>query len=72
MKKKENTYRGQLAHERSQNRARREPVANVSIHQIAEPATIHSDQPSLISDPPNHTPPHSENIPTVVEVIAVI
>jgi len=38
-------------------------VAHVSIHQIAEPATIHSDQPSLIADPPDHTPPPSENIP---------
>jgi len=71
--------RGQLAHERSQNRARREPVAFVSINQIAEPATVHSDQPFLIADPPDHTPPPPlpppapfENIPTEVEGIKVI
>jgi len=33
------------------------PVTNVSIHQIAEPDILHSDQPSLIADPPDHTPP---------------
>ena len=33
------------------------PVTNVSVHQIAEPAILHSDQPSLIADPPDHTPP---------------
>ena len=32
-------------------------MANVSIYRIAEPATIHSDKPSLIADPPDHTPP---------------
>jgi len=69
MKKKENTYRGQLAHEQSQNRARRQSVVHVSIHQIAEPATIHLDQPSLIADPPDHAPSPSENIPIVVGVI---
>jgi len=33
------------------------PVTNVSVHQIAEPAILHSDQPSLIADPSDHTPP---------------
>jgi len=33
------------------------PATNVSVHQIAEPAILHSDQPSLIADPPDHTPP---------------
>jgi len=46
--------RGQLAHERSENRARREPVAFVSINQIAEPATLHSDQPFLFAEPPDN------------------
>jgi len=32
-------------------------VTKVSVHQIAEPAILHSDQPSLIADPPDHTPP---------------
>ncbi|OSX73041.1 hypothetical protein BU14_0382s0002 [Porphyra umbilicalis] len=50
------TNRGQQAHEQSQNGARRESVAFVSINQIAEPATLHSDQPFLIADPPDHTP----------------
>jgi len=32
-------------------------VTFVSINQIAEPATLHSHQPFLIADPPDHTPP---------------
>jgi len=32
-------------------------VVYVSIHQIAEPATIHSEPPSLIADPPDDPPP---------------
>jgi len=32
-------------------------VTNVSVHQLAEPAILHSDQHSLIADPPDHTPP---------------
>jgi len=55
--------RGQLAHEQSQNRARREPVAFVSINQIAESATLHSNQPFLFAVPPNHTPPLSLPLP---------
>ena len=32
-------------------------MAFVSINQIAEPATLHSDQPFLFADPPDHVPP---------------
>jgi len=31
-------------------------VAFVSINQIAEPATLHSDQPFLSADPPDRIP----------------
>jgi len=54
-------------------------VANVSIHNIAKPGTLHSDQRSLMADPPDHTrpppsrlSPPSENIPTDVEGIKII
>jgi len=33
------------------------PVTNVSVHQIAQPATLRSDQPSLVADPSDNTPP---------------
>jgi len=32
-------------------------MAFVSINEIAEPATLHSDQPFLFADPPDHIPP---------------
>jgi len=58
----------------------RKPVTNVSVHQIAEPAILFSDQPSLIVGPPDHTPPRPtpnspppfENIPTDIERTKVI
>jgi len=49
--------KGQLAHEKSHNRAKREPVALISMNQIAEPATLLSDEPFLFADPPEHIPP---------------
>jgi len=55
--KKEHAYRGKLAHERSQNRAGRTCDKRLGPPDRRASHPPLDDEPSLIADPPHHTPP---------------